>query len=142
VVPVPIRPSLSSEVLIAIKGCGIKRVVCLASPEEIARKSPKYAQALSHGVPWHHDPFPIPDYGVPAEPQAFWSRASDIAAVLQEGERVLVHCAAGIGRTGTFAVAVSMKIGLSFDDSMKAVKAAGSGPETDGQRSLLLLGPG
>jgi hypothetical protein len=133
----PGRRESFDEAVAAIAQCGVTRVVCLALPDEIAKKSPEYSMALSHVVPWHHDPFPIPDYGVPAEPDAFWSRASNIAASLQHGERVLVHCGAGIGRTGTFAVAVVMKIGLSLADAMKAVTAAGSRPETATQCSLL-----
>jgi protein-tyrosine phosphatase len=133
----PGRRESFDETVAAIAQCCVTRVVCLAPPDEIAKKSPEYAKALSQPVPWHHDPFPIPDYGVPAEPAVFWSRASEIAASLQNGERVLVHCGAGIGRTGTFAVAVAMKIGLSFPDAMEAVTAVGSGPETAAQRSLL-----
>src|SRR5262249_23141264 len=133
----PGRREQFDDAVIAIEQCGIMRVVCLVPLDEIASKSPKYGEALCQGVPWHHHPFPIPDYGVPADPHAFWSRASDIAALLRDGERLLVHCGAGIGRTGAFAAAVAMKIGLSFLDTMQAVNEAGSAPETASQRSLL-----
>lgn len=135
----PGRNEPIEQIVDAIAKHKIVRVVCLAPLEEIAKKSPTYFQALSSGVPWDHDPFPIPDYGVP-KPTDLWARSAIIAETLRNGNNVLVHCAAGIGRTGTFATAVGMQIGLSRSEAQTIVKAAGSGPETEKQKALLAMG--
>jgi predicted protein tyrosine phosphatase len=47
-----------------------------------------------------HHSVPIGDFGVPADPEM--TRILDLVdRLLADGERVYVHCAAGIGRTGT-----------------------------------------
>lgn len=94
-------------------------IVCLTARAEIRRKSPGYHASLDAGtVPVVVREFAIPDYGVPNDEHAFWGLAQDVAVALREGKRVLVHCGAGIGRTGMFAVAVLMVLGLPREESL------------------------
>src|SRR5262249_25151562 len=86
---------------------GVEVIVCLAPSEEVHANSPSYAGALdAKAVPCRVESFPIPDYGVPNDREAFWSLAMKIAGQLKAGGRVLIHCGAGIGRTGTLAKCV------------------------------------
>src|SRR5438552_3674435 len=71
----------------------VQAIVCLAGSEEVRAKSPSYAAALdAKTVPCTVEPFPILDFGVPADREAFWSFASKIATQLRAGGRVLIHC--------------------------------------------------
>lgn len=115
----------------------IDRVVCLAPLDEIRQKSPGYARAIEQGVPWVHDAFPITDFGVPHDVAALRVRAASVAAALGRGENVLIHCAAGMGRTGLFATAVLVVNGVGLADALQRVRAAGSEAETPEQRRLL-----
>jgi protein-tyrosine phosphatase len=117
---------------------GIDFIACLAGPEEIESKSPDYGRALhARGVPCAVRSFPIPDFGVPEDTAAFWQFADDLAASLTKGNAILMHCGAGIGRTGTMATAVLMSLRMSRDAALRAVQAADSHPETPSQRALL-----
>ncbi len=117
---------------------GVQLVVSLAPADEIHRKSPAYGAALeSKTVPCPVEPFPIADRGVPADRPGFWSLASRVAQQLKAGRCVLIHCGAGIGRTGTLAICVLLALGGSQASATRAVSAAGSHPETDGQRDLV-----
>ncbi len=116
----------------------ITRVVCLTPLTEVRGKSPAYARAIESGeLPWTHQLFGIQDYGVPEDPIGFLDLAQAIAQALRSGERVLIHCGAGIGRTGTLATCVLMHLGVSRDDATRSVADAGAGAETAPQKALV-----
>jgi len=114
---------------------GIVRLTDLA---ELRQKSPEYADALQEGrIPCEVLACEMPDYGVPGDRRAFWALARDVAGHLKDGQVWLVHCGAGIGRTGAFAAAVLIALGQPVELARLAVSKAGSGSETDDQLDLI-----
>jgi protein-tyrosine phosphatase len=109
-------------------------VVCLAPKEEIAAKSPDYAQAIAAGSlslnMVHH---PIPDYGLPQDVVAFARLVQNLCVSLHQGQRLIVHCAAGIGRTGMVARHLLMELGVDAESAQAQVQSTGSGAETPEQ---------
>lgn len=117
---------------------GISKVVCLTSWEEIEAKSPAYARALQHReAPWQQAAFPIIDFGVPSDRTSFLAFITALAADLRAGTNVLLHCAAGIGRTGTVASCVLVALGLAPDEAAQRVYDAGSYAERPEQVELI-----
>jgi protein-tyrosine phosphatase len=45
---------------------------------------------------------PVPDFGIPADLPAWEEGLTQVVKAAKEGKNVVVHCLAGIGRTGTF----------------------------------------
>jgi protein-tyrosine phosphatase len=134
-------PEPLTTTLNAIARLAITRVVCLVPATELAGKSPDYARFLAQGnPPWIHHVLPIRDFGIPHKATEFWDLAQAMADFVQLEGRVLLHCASGIGRTGMFATAVLMRLGLLLPDAFHLVAQAGSGPETSAQRALLRAG--
>jgi protein-tyrosine phosphatase len=122
----------------AVRIKGITQVVCLTSLEEIAGKAPAYARALQrNNVPWQQRMFPIVDFGVPSDRARFLELVNSIAADLRDGDNILLHCAAGIGRTGTVASCVLVALGLAPDEAARCVEAAGSYAERPEQVELI-----
>ena len=64
---------------------------------------------------------------------AVWSR-------ILHGDVVVAHCAAGMGRAGTLAVAVCVLSGMSLDESLDHVRRhrPGAGPEVGSQRDVVV----
>jgi protein-tyrosine phosphatase len=123
---------------IEILDVGVHRVVCLAPLNEIRQKSPEYAHAIEHrSFSWVQEFFEIPDYGVPQDREAFWRLAETLAGRLRSGEKILIHCGAGIGRTGTLAVCILMALGVTRPEACKDITDAGAGPERRSQEDLV-----
>jgi protein-tyrosine phosphatase len=117
---------------------GLAQVVCLTPRSEMAELSPAYHAAVSAGTQgfrWLH--LPTRNFGVPDDPAAFRNAVEQIAGSLRTGDAVLLHCAAGIGRTGTAAACVLKALGLPAEQALERVRDAGSNPQNALQSGLV-----
>jgi protein-tyrosine phosphatase len=113
-------------------------VVCLTPRDEIAELSPGYHAALTAGrMPFRWMSVPMRNFGVPQDPAAFRRHIGDITQSLRQGEAVLLHCAAGVGRTGSTAACVLKALGLPADQALQRVLDAGSNPQNAQQSGLV-----
>lgn len=113
-------------------------VVCLTPRDELAELSPEYHDALAQGkvrFRWLH--LPMLNFGLPDDPAAFRKDISRIADALRSGEAVMLHCAAGLGRTGTAAACVLKALGLNQTEALDRVREAGSNPQNAKQSGLV-----
>ncbi len=80
--------------------------------------------------------FPVSDMGVPDELPAFYNLACDISRLIKQERRIVVHCWAGIGRSGLLASAVLVVLGDKPDTVFNRVTMARGKqvPETQEQK--------
>lgn len=66
---------------------------------------------------------PIPDFGVPRDPQGFRATLKGVRSHLERGGNVAAHCMAGVGRTGLFAACLARDVlNLSPEDAIAWVR--------------------
>jgi protein-tyrosine phosphatase len=116
----------------------LRSVVCLTPREEMAELSPQYHAAVQTGkLPFRWQHLPVRNFGVPDDPAAFRRDIQAIAEALRGGDAVMVHCAAGMGRTGTAAACVLKALGVPTEEALQCVRDAGSNPENAIQSGLV-----
>jgi protein tyrosine phosphatase len=127
---------------------GASTVVCLTGREELVDHYPAYVRWLDReiggrnpdevGVEARAIWFPIHDFSAPPLDE-IRPLFDDLANRLRRGNGVIVHCAGGIGRSGTTAVSVLMVLGVDVDDALTTVRANRpmAGPEVGSQRDLI-----
>ena len=134
----PGRAAPLDETLAALEAERIGHVLCLAGEAEIVASSPDYGALLASGEhAWNWQAHPVPDFGIPGDAEGFAACIAATAALLREGGRVILHCNAGIGRTGTAAQCLLLELGLDRAVARQRVARAGSHPETREQRDFV-----
>lgn len=103
-------------------------IICLTPTEEIDIYSPDYAHAIqAKSLPCFRVQYAIEDYSIPQEKVNFAKLVRSVAARINAGDAVLVHCFAGYGRTGLFASCILKQLGLQYEQLSELIEEAGSG---------------
>jgi protein-tyrosine phosphatase len=113
-------------------------VVCLTPRSELAELSPAYHAAVAQGaMPFRWLNLPMRNFGLPEDRAAFEDGVRQIAQALRQGDAVMLHCAAGLGRTGSTAACVLKALGLDTREALQRVRDAGSNPQNAQQSGLV-----
>lgn len=119
-----------------LRRTGATTIVCLNEIGELYARYPDYVEWLrTHNgaramwVPTH-DMHPLAELAAVVEA---------VGRRLDDGEGVVVHCGAGIGRAGTLAIAVLVDRGMSLDGAAAHLRAHRpmAGPQTREQELAL-----
>ncbi len=118
-----------SQDIAALESWRAERVVSLIEAHEFRELGVQgFAQEMrSTQFEWQH--FPItnlmaPDCGATPD----WAaQLAELSTVLDRGGRVVFHCAAGLGRTGTVAAALLVLAGYSSAVAIDAIRTARAG---------------
>lgn len=132
--PIPgrFRDGLAAVHLDLIARAGVQRLLCLTS-------TPSYEEAARVRFADHFHLMAILDYEVPSDDTAFEAEIAWVLVALRAGKRVLVHCAAGCGRTGLFVSCLLVALGWDAMDAVRHFRRhRGCGPETGDQVAWVL----
>lgn len=131
--------------LAALAALGIDTFVDLTAGGEL----PAYDGELPAGT--LHVRKPIPDHGLPLEPEHMAEILALIDELLEHGHRLYLHCRAGIGRTGMVVGCHLAQHGTRGDAALDALAALWAGsarsrswpsiPETPEQRDYVYRWP-
>lgn len=130
--------------LTTLEAWGANALVSLVEAHEFPRLGvPNFGEAVRRrNFRWHH--LPIVDMAPPgSEFQNAWNVQGDqILQGLKGGERVVVHCAGGLGRSGMIAAKLLAIFGTPRDEAIAKVREARPGAiETSKQENYVLAGP-
>lgn len=95
---------------------GVRCVLSLLEPHEVRELELVAQRALcaGHGIACRS--FPIPDHGTPSSRREVSALVDELHADLMQGTSLLIHCRAGIGRTGLVAGCLLHRLGVPFED--------------------------
>ncbi len=124
---------------------GADAILSLVEEEELQHlQVPNLGDAIRRaGLTWYH--FPVPDFGAP-DPGSMkrWEQMSaQFHRLLDRGEKLLIHCRGGLGRSGTIAALLLIERGESWQRAMEIVRKARPGAiETLSQENFLKAAAG
>lgn len=118
---------------------GIRRIVSLLEPHEAYGLGLADEKGLceKHGLEFVS--YPIPDRGLPPTVHGFAGLTRSIYHESAGGQCTVVHCRAGIGRTGLVAAGVLLHAAFNVDEAFAHIsqKRGVDVPDTDEQRDWL-----
>jgi ADP-ribosyl-[dinitrogen reductase] hydrolase len=99
---------------------------------------PEKVRAL--GIPWFH--LPVVDLDVPDKRfDEMWETAGkELRRILADGGKIVLHCRAGLGRTGTIAARLLIEFGMDPREAVAKVRQSRPGAiQTRAQEEYVLI---
>lgn len=144
VIPGHNRVGVLDTDLAAIVAWRARALVTLVEPFELTLLGVEDlgARAMAQGLAWWH--LPVMDGTAPGTAfESLWAKAGPaLHRHLDAGERVVVHCHAGMGRSGAVAARLLVERGMSPEQAIVTVRRARPGAiENDEQVRWVLDSP-
>jgi protein-tyrosine phosphatase len=135
--------SLAKE-LSSIRAVGASTLVSLTESKELrwAGAGDFGAAVARAGLHWHH--LPIRDFGIPDDGfEEAWSQVGpSLHQRLVAAERIVIHCYAGLGRTGLVVARILIEQGETPERALALVRAARPGAVQTARQESYLRGLG
>lgn len=118
---------------------GIRKVVSLLEDHEAYEVGLAEEQELCAKHDLDYASYPIPDRGLPPSVSSFAELTKSIYHGSAGGQSTVIHCRAGIGRTGLVAAGVLLHAAFSVDDAFAHItqRRGVEVPDTQEQREWL-----
>jgi ADP-ribosyl-[dinitrogen reductase] hydrolase len=122
------RRDLSAD-LDAMMDAGIQTVITFLDQQELSRMGAGELPVLVQSRPFRWVQLPITDFGVPSEATVLeWCGLLKLLLdQLHSNERILLHCAAGLGRSGMMAATLLKALGMATDDAIQLIRQSRPG---------------
>ncbi|PPC74528.1 protein tyrosine phosphatase [Pokkaliibacter plantistimulans] len=119
----PVAGEWVDEEFASIARSGISLMVSLLEWHEASEVGLEQEALLAqrHGMEFRS--YPVADRGLPADKVQFVGFIHDLLGQISAGAQVVVHCRAGIGRTGIVAASLLIAAGYSAGDAFALVSA-------------------
>lgn len=99
-------------------------VLTLTPQEELIRHGAHRLSSLlmNEGIEWHH--FPIVDYATPlaSQDQAWSALSVRMQDHLKNDRTILIHCYAGVGRSGMIALRLLVEQGANPEEALNQIR--------------------
>ncbi|MEM1001014.1 MAG: dual specificity protein phosphatase family protein [Bacteroidota bacterium] len=94
-------------------------LVSLLEQSEQAELELQNEQSICHELSIKFISFPIKDRSVPTNNQAFRTLVEELNNELEQGQKIIIHCRMGIGRTGMLAAGILMQHGYDANSAFE-----------------------
>ncbi len=99
-----------------LKSRGVDGLVCLLTLAEMKELKLTEEAALCRQSEMEFYHFPIEDINVPQSKRAFLNLVTQLTHKVREGQRLVMHCRMGIGRSSLLAGAIMIQLGYAGKD--------------------------
>jgi protein-tyrosine phosphatase len=110
------------ELISAYKNREVSTIVLLASYEECLRITDRDLRALYKAEGFDILYLPIPDFGIP-DLGKLQAGVQEALSLSKSGQGIVIHCHAGLGRTGLFAACLAKQgLDLSSEEAIQWIR--------------------